>query len=107
MNSTPLTSRPVSSLATHLTKWRRVCNFIAAISSINPVSQPSESFEHGGKSMGVSKAALRNLPIDQRMELMAAAEKPQVVKVVPASADIRRVLFHPRAGYFPADGGMY
>ena len=57
--------------------------------------------------MGVSKAALRNLPIDQRMELMAAANKPQVVKVVPANADIRRVLFHPRAGYFPADGGMY
>jgi hypothetical protein len=56
--------------------------------------------------MGVSKAALRNLPIDKRMELMAAAEKPQVVHVVPASADIRRVLFHPRAGYFPADGGM-
>jgi len=56
--------------------------------------------------MGVSKAALRNLPIDQRMELMAAANKPQVVKVVPASADIRRVLFHPPAGYFPADGGM-
>jgi hypothetical protein len=54
--------------------------------------------------MGVSKAALRNLPIDQRMELMAAANKPQVVKVVPANADIRRVLFHPRAGYFPADG---
>jgi hypothetical protein len=56
--------------------------------------------------MGVSKASLRGLPIDQRMEKMQAANPAKTVRVSPVNDEIRRVLYHPRAGYFPAEGGM-
>jgi hypothetical protein len=56
--------------------------------------------------MGVSKASLRGLPIDQRIRKMqeAAAKDAKTVRVSPANDDMRRVLAHPRAGYFPAEG---
>jgi hypothetical protein len=56
--------------------------------------------------MGVSKASLRGLPIDQRMERMQAANKPKTVRVTPVNDVMRNVLAHPRAGHFPAEGSM-
>jgi hypothetical protein len=56
--------------------------------------------------MGVSKASLRGLSIDQRMEKMREANKPKTVRVTPVNDEIRRVLSHPQTGYFPAEGSM-
>lgn len=56
--------------------------------------------------MGVSKASLRGLSIDQRMEKMREANKPKTVRVTPVNDEMRRVLAHPQTGYFPAEGSM-
>jgi hypothetical protein len=56
--------------------------------------------------MGVSKASLRGLPIDQRIERMQAANKPQTVRVTPVNDVMRNVLAHPQVGHFPAEGSM-
>jgi hypothetical protein len=56
--------------------------------------------------MGVSKASLRGLSIDKRLEKIREAEKAErkTVKVTPTSEDIRSLIVHPRGGGFPKDG---
>lgn len=49
-----------------------------------------------------SKAALRGLRVDQRMEAMRSTTPG--VSVLPANEDGRRLLKHPNGGGFPADG---
>jgi hypothetical protein len=56
--------------------------------------------------MGVSKASLRGLPIDQRIERMQKANMQKTVRVTPVNDVMRNVLAHPRAGHFPAEGSM-
>jgi hypothetical protein len=56
----------------------------------------------------VSKASLRGLRFNARMEKMreaAAKLAPRTVNVMPANDDMRRLLKHPHAGGFPKDGG--
>lgn len=56
--------------------------------------------------MAVSKASLRGLRMNERIEKIregnAALQK--TVRVTPKNDDLRRVLRHPRAGGFPKSG---
>jgi hypothetical protein len=56
--------------------------------------------------MGVSKASLRGLRMNERMEKIREANKAmvRVVSVSPANDDMRRLLKHPSAGGFPKSG---
>jgi hypothetical protein len=56
--------------------------------------------------MGVSKASLRGLSIDQRMKKMqeAAAKERKTLRVTPTSDAIRMVLSHPNGGGFGKEG---
>jgi hypothetical protein len=57
--------------------------------------------------MGVSKASLRGLRIDKRIEKIREqankAHRP-TVKVTPKNDTLRKLLRHPRAGGFRAEG---
>jgi hypothetical protein len=57
--------------------------------------------------MGVSKASLRGLRMNERMQKMREANKAaqRTVHVTPANDDMRRLLRHPRAGGFGKEGG--
>ena len=57
--------------------------------------------------MPVSKASLRGLPINERLQKMQEAEKEfqRTVTVTPTSEAIRAVLSHPQGGGFPKTGG--
>ena len=58
-------------------------------------------------TMGVSKASLRGLRINERIAKMreqAAKFAPPTIKVAPKDETMRRLLQHPRAGGFRADG---
>ncbi|WP_063685537.1 hypothetical protein [Bradyrhizobium stylosanthis] len=56
--------------------------------------------------MAVSKASLRGLRMNERLEKMREASKAQkTVRVAPANDAMRRLLKHPHAGGFPKEGG--
>jgi len=56
--------------------------------------------------MAVSKASLRGLRMNQRMDKMREANRAaqKAVRVTPANDIMRRLLKHPHAGGFPKDG---
>jgi hypothetical protein len=58
--------------------------------------------------MGVSKASLRGLRMNERMEKIREASKAMVrtVRVSPANDTMRRLLKHPRAGGFGKEGSV-
>jgi hypothetical protein len=57
--------------------------------------------------MGVSKASLRGLRMNERIKKMreeaSKAHRP-TVKVTPKNDTLRKILKHPRAGGFPKEG---
>jgi hypothetical protein len=57
--------------------------------------------------MAVSKASLRGLRMNERMEKMREANKAaqKTVRVTPANDTMRRLLKHPHAGGFAKEGG--
>lgn len=57
--------------------------------------------------MAVSKASLRGLRMNERLEKMREANKAaqKTVRVAPANDAMRRLLKHPHAGGFPNEGG--
>jgi hypothetical protein len=56
--------------------------------------------------MAVSKASLRGLRMNERMQKIREANTAaqRTVRVTPANDDMRRVLRHPRAGGFGKSG---
>jgi hypothetical protein len=58
--------------------------------------------------MGVSKASLRGLRMNERMEKIREANKAMVrtVRVTPANDTMRRLLKHPRAWGFGKEGSV-
>ncbi|MCP3475144.1 hypothetical protein NLM33_33000 [Bradyrhizobium sp. CCGUVB1N3] len=54
--------------------------------------------------MAVSKASLRGLRMNERMQKIREANKPRTVRVTPANDDMRRLLKHPHAGGFGKEG---
>jgi hypothetical protein len=57
--------------------------------------------------MGVSKASLRGLRMNERIEKMreqAAKVQRPTIKVTPKDDTMRKLLQHPKAGGFPVDG---
>jgi hypothetical protein len=56
--------------------------------------------------MAVSKASLRGLRMNERIQKMREAQKEmqKTVKVTPKTDVLRKLLKHPRAGGFPKDG---
>ena len=58
-------------------------------------------------TMGVSKASLRGLRMNERIEKMreqAAKVQRPTIKVTPKDDTMRKLLQHPKAGGFRADG---
>jgi hypothetical protein len=54
--------------------------------------------------MGVSKASLRGLRMNERLQKMRDAQQRKTISVIPANDDMRRLLRHPLAGGFRSDG---
>ncbi len=56
--------------------------------------------------MAVSKASLRGLRMNERLEKMREASKAaqKTVRVTPENDAMRRLLKHPHAGGFPKEG---